>query len=137
MVITNEQPTVITTQPAEPVAKGETPQKVYDKKKTIFRSNQVIWYLLGIVEVLLGFRIILKVLGANAASGFTNLIYSLSDILVLPFRGIFRVGVSGGSVIEPSALVAIVVYLILAWGLVYLLNFINPITPEKVESEGV
>jgi len=76
-------------------------------------------------------------LGANAASGFSSLIYSLTDILILPFKGIFGVGVSGSSVLEPAAIVAVIVYLVVAWGLVYLLDLVNPITPEKVEAEGV
>lgn len=113
-------------------AVGEAPQKVFEKKKVVFRFSQIIWYILGFVEILLAFRLVFKALGANAGSGFSNLIYSLTDILVLPFRGIFGVGVSGRSVIEPSAIVAVVVYLIAAWGLVYLLDLVNPITPEEV-----
>jgi hypothetical protein len=49
----------------EPEAKGETPQKVYEKKKTIFRVNQIIWFILGLIEVLLAFRFVLRLLGAN------------------------------------------------------------------------
>lgn len=114
-------------------AVGEAPQKVYEKKKAVFRFSQVIWYVLGFVEILLAFRIAFKALGANSASGFSNLIYSLTDILISPFRGIFGVGVSGRSVIEPAAIVAVVVYLVVAWGLVYLLDLVNPITPEEVK----
>ncbi|PIP74345.1 MAG: hypothetical protein COX78_03280 [Candidatus Levybacteria bacterium CG_4_10_14_0_2_um_filter_35_8] len=121
-----------TTTQVEPQAKGEAPQKVYEKKKTIFRFNQVIWYILGLVEVLLIFRIVLKALGANPFVGFTGLIYALTTPLAAPFSGILGVSVTGNSVIEWSTTVAAIVYLCVAWGLVYLLNLIYPITPKDV-----
>ena len=62
----------------DPLIKEEAPQKVFDKKKKIFRINQIIWYILGFVEVLLAFRIVLKALGANPNSGFTSFIYSIT-----------------------------------------------------------
>ncbi|MDO8269898.1 MAG: hypothetical protein Q7T54_04485, partial [Candidatus Levybacteria bacterium] len=79
--MSQEEVTTIETQPTnqvvektvrqiDPQVKGEAPQKVYEKKKTIFRFNQIIWYVLGVIEVLLVFRLVLKVLGANAYVGF-------------------------------------------------------------------
>lgn len=124
-----------TTKPAEPKAKGEPPQKVYEAKKTIFRFNQVIWYILGLIEVLLIFRVSLKALGANPLIGFTNLVYTITEPLVAPFQGILGVSVSGGAVIEWSTLIAAIVYICIAWGLVYLLDLIYPITPKDVETE--
>jgi len=141
-IIHEEVTTVATSQPQqvtrkvikqeEPEIKGEAPQKVYETKKTIFRFNQIIWYILGFVEVLLGFRIVLKALGANPFSGFTNLIYAVTDPLALPFQGILRTNVTAGSVFEWSTIIAAIVYLCIAWGLVYLLNLIYPITPKDV-----
>ncbi|HUD44988.1 MAG TPA: YggT family protein [Patescibacteria group bacterium] len=123
-----------TTNQVEPQAKGEAPQKVYEKKKTIFRFNQIIWYILSLVEILLVFRVILKALGANPFSGFTSLVYSMSDPLALPFQGILRTNVTAGSVFEWSTIIAGIVYLCVAWGLVYLLDIIYPITPKDVET---
>jgi hypothetical protein len=124
-----------TTRQVEPQAKGEAPQKVYDKKKTIFRVNQVIWYILGLVEVLLGFRVVLKALGANPFTGFTSFIYSLTTPLAVPFSGILTASVTGNSIIEWSTIIAAIVYLCVAWGLVYLLELIYPISPKDVETQ--
>lgn len=118
---------------AEPQAKGDAPQRIFETKKTIFRFNQVLWYILGLIEVLLVFRVILKVLGANA-TGFTSMIYSITTPLALPFSGILQTSVSGASVMEWSTLIAALVYLCLTWGLVYLLDLVYPITPEDVEA---
>ena len=121
-----------TTTRVTPDIKEEAPQKVFDKKKRIFRLNQIIWYLLGVTEVLLAFRIVLKALAANQGSGFTSFIYSLTGPLALPFRGILGESMSGNSLIEWSSIFAVVVYLIIAWGLVYLLDIVNPVSQEEV-----
>src|SRR5579862_1616229 len=76
------------TRVVEPQVLEETPQKVFNAKKTIFRFNKIIWYIFGLVEVLLAFRFVLKALGANSNIGFTSLIYSLTTPLIIPFNGI-------------------------------------------------
>ena len=113
----------------------ETPQKVFEKKKTIFRFNQIIWYVLDIVEILLLFRFSLKALGANPFNDFTNFIYSISNPFAQPFQGIFRVSVSSSFVLEWSTLIAMGVYAFIAYGLVQLVEFIRPVTPEEVEND--
>lgn len=115
-----------------PVVGQEPPQKVYQTKKTLFRTYQIIWYILGLVEILLIFRILLKMLGANSYSGFTNLIYSVTDPLALPFSGVFGVTVAQESVFEWSTIVAGIVYALLAYGLIQLLQLIKPTNPTEV-----
>jgi hypothetical protein len=123
-----------TTRQVEPQAKGEAPQKVYEKKKIILRVNQIIWFILGLVEVLLLFRVVLKALGANPFIGFTNLIYAITTPLAAPFSGILGISTTGNSVIEWSTIIAAIVYFIVAWGFIYLLDLIYPITPNDVET---
>lgn len=121
-----------TTTQLEPEVRTEPPQKVFDKKKKIFRMNQIIWYILGFVEVLLIFRLTLKAMGANSFSGFTSFIYTITAPLAQPFRGVIGESLTGGAVIEWSTMFAIIVYLVVAVGLVYLLDIVNPVTPEEV-----
>lgn len=119
-----------------PSVQTEHPQKVYEKKKTIFRTYQVIWYILGIIEALLTFRILLKILGANMSSIFVGLVYLASDPLAIPFRGIFGVtSVPGGAYFEWSTIVAMIVYLLVAYALVQLMQLIKPTTPQEVEQK--
>jgi len=129
-----EQVVQKTTTVAEPQVKGEAPQKVFEKKKTILRINQIIWYFLGVIEVLLLFRVVLKMLGANSTVGFTSLIYTVTAPMAEPFRGIVGVSISGNSMIEWSTIIAAIVYICIAWGLVYLIDLIYPITPSDVET---
>jgi hypothetical protein len=137
-IVENQTPIKVvkkTIKQTEPKVVGEAPQKVYEKKKTILRSNQIIWYILGFIEVLLTFRLFLKMLGANQYTGFTSLIYSITAPLALPFSGVVGISATGSSVLEWSTIIAGIVYLCVAWGLVYLLEIIYPITPRDIETE--
>jgi len=126
------QQVIKTTTTTPPVVKTEHPQKVYQKKKAIFRTHQIIWYLLTVVEILLAFRMTLKALGANPLSGFTNLVYALSNPFAIPFQGILPSSVMGTSVIEWSTIIAALVYAVIAYGIIYLIQMLKPVTPEEV-----
>jgi hypothetical protein len=117
----------------EPLVVADHPQDVYETKKTIFRSWQIIWFALAVIEILLGLRIVFKAIGANPFSGFVSFVYTITDILVAPFTGIIRSSVSGNSVIEWSTIIATIVYALIAWGLVYAISIARPVTPEEVE----
>lgn len=137
-IVEKQSPTQVvkkTIKHVEPQVKGEAPQKVYEKKKTILRFNQIIWYILGFIEVLLIFRLVLKALGANQYVGFTSLIYSITAPLAVPFNGVVGISATGSSVLEWSTIIAGIVYLCIAWGFVYLLNIIYPITPKDIETQ--
>ncbi len=123
----------ITTTVQQQQVQVAPPQGGYKKKKAIFRAYQLIWYLLGVIETLLLFRVILLMLGANTRSGFTDLIYSLTDPLAAPFAGIFGVTRAEGSVFEWSTIVAGIVYFLVAYGLVQLIQLVKPTTPQEVE----
>ncbi len=129
-------PTVVKTvkhvEPTQAV-RTEHPQKVFEKKKVIFRTYQVVWYVLVVIEVILGFRMTLKALGANPASGFTSFVYGLSDPLALPFSGILRTNVVQGSVFEWSTLIAAIVYFLIALGIVQFIQLVKPVSPHEVE----
>lgn len=88
-----------------------------------------VYFIFGALDILLVFRLVLKLLGANVSSYFVNLIYSISGIFIMPFEGIFRRGLNQGlettSVFEPSTLVAIIVYAIVAWGIVKLVRILS------------
>lgn len=113
---------------------ASNPQQVYQTKKAIFRTYQVIWYILGIIEVVLASRVFLKLLGAYSGSGFTAFIYALSNPFALPFAGILRTSQTSSSVIEWSALIAMIVYAVVAYGIVELLQLIKPTNRAEVES---
>ncbi|OGB63181.1 hypothetical protein A2X44_03565 [candidate division CPR3 bacterium GWF2_35_18] len=87
------------------------------------------YFFFGLLEVLLLFRLVLKFTGASTGSTFVDFIYGITGIFLLPFDGIFRTIFSQGaettSALEPSTLVGIIVYAILAWGIVKLLRVLS------------
>ncbi len=89
--------------------------------KPIYRATQIVWYILGIIEVLLAFRFVLKLLGANSGAGFTSFVYGLTYIFAEPFRAVFRNNtIVPGSVFEWTTLLAMVVYWVIAAGIIRL-----------------
>ncbi len=90
------------------------------------KTRNAIYYTLGVIETLLVISFIFRLLGANPASGFVNLIYVTTGILKAPFSGIFYSSITEGlvakSVFEPAAIIAMIIYAMAAWGLVGLLK---------------
>ncbi len=131
---TRVQEVITTDEVVMPTVETEHPVKTYEKKKAIFRTYQVIWYVLGVIEVLLVFRVLLKLVSANPLSSFVDLIYTLSSPFAMPFQGVLGTSVTNGSVVEWSTFVAMIVYVIVALGVVELMQFIKPTSPEEVRN---
>lgn len=118
----------ITTQDViqEDVANVVTVTPVKVEATRYEKREYLIYYFFGALEILLAFRLVLKLMGANVASAFVRFIYGLTGLFVLPFEGIFRRGLSEGiettSIFEPSTFVAIIVYALVAWGIVRLVQ---------------
>ena len=98
-------------------------------KSWFIKARKIIYYLLGILEVLFAFRLVFKLLGANPDNGFVNVIYKISNVFLKPFEGIFSTTVKEGmetkAILEPSLLIAIVAYAVLAWGIVKLMEVLG------------
>lgn len=90
------------------------------RTRPLFRGTQIVWYILGLIEILLAFRFLLRLLGANSAAGFTSFIYTLSYPFAAPFLNVFRITRVEGSVFEWTTLLAMVVYWIIAAGVIRL-----------------
>ncbi|MFZ2125534.1 MAG: hypothetical protein WA087_03555 [Candidatus Saccharimonadales bacterium] len=117
----------ITTSEKSDNSTGTQPEK---RDATSYQTAGYFIYLIfGILEVLLAFRFVLKLLGANPSSGFVDFVYNLSAIFVAPFAGIFNTILEDGAVVtsmlEPATLVALIVYALLAWGIVALIRVLS------------
>ena len=100
----------------------EGPMDSYNSPSTkpLYRGTQIVWYVLGIVEVLLAFRFVLRLLGANPDAGFSSFIYGVTYLFAAPFLSVFRVTEVAGSILEWTTLLAMFVYLVLAYGVIKL-----------------
>jgi glucan phosphoethanolaminetransferase (alkaline phosphatase superfamily) len=90
------------------------------------KARKIVYYVLGVLEVLLACRFVLKLLGANPGSTFVSLIYTVSGVFIAPFSAIFRSaetkGIETQSVLEPATIIAIIVYALIAYGIVMLIK---------------
>lgn len=103
----------------------------------ILKTKKIVYYILGVLEVLFAFRLVFKLLGANPQSPFVSFIYTVSQAFLSPFSGIFRSAVTKGieaqSVLEPMTLIAMVVYAIVAWGIVKLIEISRPHQSSEIK----
>jgi uncharacterized protein YggT (Ycf19 family) len=86
------------------------------------RVALAVYVIFGVLEGLLAIRILLKLLGANPDAGFSSFIYGLTAPFVAPFNGVFPTPVTHNSVFEFSSLLALVVYALVGWGAVRLIQ---------------
>ncbi|SRR6266487_409958 len=104
----------------------EQRQQVFEDKNQS-RANTGYWittityFILGVLEIILLLRLLFRLLGANQYNSFIMFLYNLSHIFVGPFNGIFNDQTLGRSgVFETSTLIAMLVYALIAWGIVSL-----------------
>jgi len=82
--------------------------------------------VIGIAEALIGLRVLLKLLGAREAATFVRWVYETTQPLLSPFEGMFPSPVFGGKfILEFSALFGLVIYAIIGFLLVQLIEFID------------
>ena len=100
--------------------------------KPLYRATQVVWYLLGVIEVLLVFRLALRLIGSNSSAGFTSFIYGVSYVFAAPFFSVFRVTpVAIGIVFEWTTLLAMFIYWVVAIAIVKLLLIGRPVSKSE------
>jgi YGGT family len=98
---------------------------VTEESRYNFRAAAIVGFVAGVVNVLIAMRFLLRLLGASAQSAFVNAVYAVSGPLVAPFHGIFGDSASNGSYFETAALVAIIVYALIGWGLIVLVRILT------------
>jgi glycopeptide antibiotics resistance protein len=100
--------------------------EVKKSNNTNLKVRRIVYYILGVLEVLFAFRLVLKLLGANDESTFVSIIYAITSVLLAPFLAIFRTATTSGietkAVLEPSTIIGMIVYALVAWGIVKIIE---------------
>ena len=96
---------------------------------------QFIWLATGILEGLIALRVVLKLIAANPDSPFARLVYRLTAVFLWPFAGLTATPAAGGSVLELSSIIAMIVYALLAWVLIKLVQLL--LMPSNSRSVSV
>ena len=107
-----------------------------ERRLNLARGVQFIWLATGLLEALIGLRIILKLIAANPNTPFARFLYSLTDLFLWPFFGLTVTPASqSGVILEISSFIAMVVYGVAAWALVKILYLV--FTPSSMRTVSV
>lgn len=85
-------------------------------------SLGIVTFFLGVIEALLGFRFVLKLLAANSTAQFTDFVYASSDPLVSAFQGVFPSFQVAGFTLELHTILAMVAFGVLGGVIIVLLR---------------
>ena len=86
-------------------------------------TRRILVLVFGLIQIVLGLRIILEALDARTGNLLVSIIINLGGVLTAPFEGILRINAvaSGGAVLDVAAIVALVgwtiVELVALWAL--------------------
>jgi uncharacterized protein YggT (Ycf19 family) len=84
------------------------------QRQTLQWVTALIGFLFTVLEGLIGLRVVLKFIDANSRNAFASFIYNITALFVAPFAGLVGNPAMGGNVLEITAIVAMIVYALLA-----------------------
>ena len=83
------------------------------KEPESYAAKRIVGVIFAVIEIILGFRFVFKLLGANPDNGFVKFIYNITQFFVGIFEGIFSQ--SKSAAFEISTLIAMIIIALLAW----------------------
>ena len=123
--------TTTTVQPTEAPATGPVAAAPVPGPSILIVIARLVYWVLGFVEVALLFRVFFALLGANPTNAVAHFVYNVSEPLARPFFTLFSYQPTQGiSRLEIGTIAAMVVYAVVAWGIVMLLTMARP--AEKI-----
>ncbi len=84
-----------------------------EQRLRLFQITRIMWMVLGVLEIMLGLRFILKLMAANPSNGFAGLVYGITGTFTGPFDALLGTPAIDGSIFEATTLIAMSVYAIL------------------------
>lgn len=101
-----------------------------DRKLAVSKAAQLLWLFFGVLEALIGLRVLLKLIAANPGNALASFVYNVTDLFLWPFAGLTVTPQAQGMVLDIPAIIAMFVYALIAWALVKLvwLIFYQPST---------
>ena len=78
------------------------------------KITRIIWYIFYVIQVILVFRFVLDLLGANRSAPFAQFIYELSYPLVRPFLSLVSPSNIYPGIVDWNIIIAMLVYWIIA-----------------------
>jgi uncharacterized membrane protein len=118
VAVDRREETVVTQQPGYAATEQVTRDVAAERRLGLFQVTRIVWSLLGLLEILLGLRFVLKLIAANPDSGFAVFMYGITKPLIAPFALLVGTPSVGGVIFEATTLIAMAVYALIFWGVV-------------------
>jgi len=100
-------------------------EREVERARGVARVSQIIDYIFYVIYALLGVRLLLALMAARSSAGFVQFIYSVTDPLYRPFRGIVASPTAeGGYTLALPIVIAIIVYALVHAGINGLLRLL-------------
>jgi uncharacterized membrane protein len=123
--VDRREETVVTQQPGYAATEQVTHDVAAERRMQMFQFTQIVYTILGLLEILLGIRFVLHLIAANPNSGFAQFIYGITGPFVAPFTGLVSTPVSGGTVLEVTTLIAMAVYALFFWIIMRVISIVT------------
>ncbi|MGI8928417.1 MAG: YggT family protein [Candidatus Limnocylindrales bacterium] len=90
--------------------------------------RRLIVFIFGLIQLLIGLRILLLLFAARGSNDIVAGIYNISDIFVAPFRGILRIEEvqSGATALDVGAIVALIGWTVIELVVLALVRVFRP-----------
>lgn len=105
-ILKTEQPGYQSTQHVTEDAAGS-------RRLQLIQITRIMLLVLGLLEMMLGLRFILKLMAANPVNGFAGFIYGLTGTFTGPFDALLGPPAIDGSIFETTTLIAMAAYAML------------------------
>ena len=111
------------SRPIRPVTgKFKNIEPVHVNQEILQRVTGLIQFGVSMLNILIGMRVLLHLLGASPFHPFAMLVYSTSEPFLSVFQGLTRSHLFRGVTLEVNALVAIIVYSLFGWAAIRLIR---------------
>ena len=108
-----------------------------ERRMELVLIYRFLWTILSFLEILLAIRFLLRLIGANPASGFAVFIYGVSGMFTSPFFGLVPTPAFGVGLAELTTLIAMAIYALLFWIIAYVIWLVNSIPGVRSFSRTV
>ena len=102
--------TVVIQQPGYATSEQITRDVAAERRLGFSQATRIVWTILIMLEIMLGLRLLLKLIAANPDSGFTVFMYGVTAPFIAPFIGLVGTPTSGGTIFEATTLIAMAIY---------------------------
>jgi hypothetical protein len=113
---------------------GETYVRERPRERAVYGPSplgvlsRLIVFLFGLIELLIGLRIILLLVAARSSNDLVAGIYNISEVFVAPFRGILRIDEvqAGVTALDVGAIVALIAWVVIELIVLALVRVFRP-----------